>query len=668
MNAPLPNAPQTLRPGEEKGGAGGRDIPFLADNRHGPDLLGISDALQPLVELIAHRDSQTPMMIAIVGPSGAGKSFVLNRIVSGVEVLGAAAKSVDGPFASEIVTVRVDAASIAADPAASLAAATYAALSRDHGEGGYGALADEAAHAGGDPHLAAAKATERYDEARRRLDAERQTRDETEARRARLSDAVLFETPGSRVDAYVPASRGRIESRLRRFDLVTGEPGANFKELVRDVAGAGAGSRVSVLLRSIWAFRRQTRLLLYAVVCFLAALVVGELRAPVFADWLRGLGAPAASVADWLQAHGDWIDYAVAALAILGALALALNLWRAFLFAGSLDRAARLLNHDVRDRARDLDAASARLNRRIATLSAEAEAAARHAETAEQRAKLRGPVAVDRGSSPLFLDSTKAPQAAARAFFAVLDKGGEGAGELGAPPVAVAPAAPLAIPKRIVLAVDNLDALSPSQALHVIETTRSLLGQSFVALLAFDPSRLAPVLGADETLQGGRLDGLFQIVFNAGQAGAVGGERLVARLLGGGAGQAPRPIEARQSVLREPVGAAEGALLTALAPIAAATPRGAKRYINIYRLARVGASSRAALAVALAVAQGGDPEAQSALSSLLEENPDGVLPEPRGPAALVDALRAARASGVGSLRAADLVEAQAIARRYQLMA
>jgi KAP family P-loop domain len=666
LNAPLPNAPPSPRTLDEKGGSGARDVPFLADVRTGPDLLGISDAIQPIIEVIAHRDLQTPMMIAIVGPSGSGKSFVLNRIVAGVEVLAGAARAVEGPFASQIVTVSLDAAAIAADPAASLAAATHAALCRDNGDGGYGAFADEAAHSGGDPHLAASKATERYDEARRRLDAERQMRDDTEARRARLNEAVLFETAGSRVDVYVRSSRGRIESRLRRFDLVTGEPTANFKELVRDVAGAGAGSRVGLGLRSIWAYRRQTRLLLLAVVCFLVALAATQLRGPMVGDWLRGLGAPAPSIAAWLAAHGDWIDYLVAIFAVLGALALALNLWRAFVFAGSLDRAVRLLNHDVRERAREFDTVSTRLNRRIATLSAEAEAAGRQAEAAERRAKLRGPVA-ERGPTPSFLDATQAPQAAARAFFAVLDKGVDGLSEPGAPSVAVTPAAALVAPKRIVVAVDNLDALSPPEALHVIETARSLLGRAFVGLFAFDPQRLAPALGVNEGRLADRIDALFQIIFNAGQAGAVGGERLVARLLGGGAGQPPRPIEARQSVLREPVSAAEGALLTALAPLAAATPRGAKRYINIYRLARVGASSRAALAVALAVTHGGDREMQSSLERLVSENPDGALPEPLGPHALVDALRAARASGLGTLRSADLLEAQAIARRFQLV-
>ncbi len=85
------------------------------------------------------------------------------------------------------------------------------------------------------------------------------------------------------------------------------------------------------------------------------------------------------------------------------------------------------------------------------------------------------------------------------------------------------------------------------------------------------------------------------------------------------------------------------------------------------RIDLVGASSRAALAVALAVTHGGDREMESSLERLVSENPDGALPEPLGPQALIDALRAARASGLGTFRSADLREAQAIAKRFQLI-
>ena len=59
-------------------------------------------------------------------------------------------------------------------------------------------------------------------------------------------------------------------------------------------------------------------------------------------------------------------------------------------FSAMLFRGARLLNYDVRERQRDLDAASARLNRRVAALTAETETTAKHAEAAEKRANVRG--------------------------------------------------------------------------------------------------------------------------------------------------------------------------------------------------------------------------------------------------------------------------------------
>ena len=80
----------------------------------------------------------------------------------------------------------IDAGAISGDPASAIAAATFAALGRENGGVSYAALADEAAHASADPYQAANKALERHDDVRRRLDAERQARDDVEARRARL--------------------------------------------------------------------------------------------------------------------------------------------------------------------------------------------------------------------------------------------------------------------------------------------------------------------------------------------------------------------------------------------------------------------------------------------------------------------------------------------------
>ena len=106
---------------------------------------------------------------------------------------------------------------VAGDPGSAIAAAVFAALGRERSGVNYAALADEAAHAGVDPYQAANKALERHDEARRRLDAERQARDDVEARRARLIENMLYETAGSRIDAYARAKRGPIEARLAPF-------------------------------------------------------------------------------------------------------------------------------------------------------------------------------------------------------------------------------------------------------------------------------------------------------------------------------------------------------------------------------------------------------------------------------------------------------------------
>ncbi len=669
MNAPLPDPKPIQLAGDAIPPVVDRSAPFIADGRQGPDLLDTSNAIRPLVEVIAHSESQMPMMIAVVGPSGAGKSFTLGRIVAGVEALGAAARAVSGPFLNEIVAVSIDAAALGREPATAIASATYAALTRDAGEDGsnYAALADEAAHAGADPHAAASKAMERHDEARRRLETERQSREETDARRARLTEVVLFETPGSRIDAYARASRGRIEGRLRRFDLVSGDPVANFKDLVRDLAGAGGGSRAGVALRALWAYRSQARLLFVAVIFFLLAFGALQLRNPAVAAWLTGLGAAGGSVANWLTAHDGLIDEIAAALAILGALALALNLWRAFLFTGTLLRGVRLLNFDVRERGRDLDAGLARVNRRIEALTAEAETAARQAEAAEKRAKSRGAATPAPGPAPLFLEPAAAPQTAARAFLAALDKMIVGRPDTAPPPVSIIPAPPVPTPTRIVLALDNLDALPAAEALALIETVHSLLGRSFVAICAFDPALLRPAFDGATALRA-RLERLFQIALNVRGTGEIGGERLVARLIAGAGAPPQQPIEPRQSALSEPISSGEAAVLTAIAPLAASTPRAVKRFLNVYRLARIGVANRAALALALAAEQSEDGEARGALDRLLAEAGEGPLDDPAGPPALLAALRASRALHLGVITGADMRSATAVAKRYQLFA
>lgn len=657
---------------------------FVADRREGPDLLDIDDSLQPLAELCAHKETQTPLMIGIVGPAGSGKSFALERLTAAIDARATAARrSAGGPFVSGIVTAPIDAAGISGDPASAIAAAVFAALGRDNGGANYAALADEAAHASADPYQAANKALERHDGVRRRLDAERQSRDEVEARRARLSESLLYETAGSRVDAYARARRGPIEARLRRFDMISGDSAASYKGLVRDLAGVGLGARFGVVLNALWAYRSQRRLLLAAIVLFALAFGLTQLQAPAVTDWLQKIGAPFNLAADWVAGHSGLIGNVVAGLIVLGALALALNVWRALSFAAMLFRGVRLLNYDVRERQRDLDAASARLNRRIAALTAETEAAGKHAEAAEKRANARGQTLTARAPDPPFVESALAGPAAARAFLVALGRliGGqaEHAPAVASPalsarailgpqtsqPSVETPA--VATPERLFLAFDNLDALPPADALGLIETAHSLLGPSFVAALACDPAILAPAAGGAAPLRR-RLDKLFQLTFNARLAAASDGARLIARLTGAdGASRPPEAtIDGGQSLLSEPLSGAETTLLSALAPLAASTPRGVKRYLNAYRVARVAkTTSRPALALMLAVGQSGADEAAAGMDRLLA-GPDRVLADPEGPPALVAAVRAARAASGEAMTNAETIAARAVAQRYQL--
>ena len=74
---------------------------------------------------------------------------------------------------------------------------------------------------------------------------------------------------------------------------------------------------------------------------------------------------------DWVAAHGDWFHRAAQILFILGALAIALNLWRALGFPTFRYAAPGLLTEEARERRQDLEARAARLNQRVLALTAE---------------------------------------------------------------------------------------------------------------------------------------------------------------------------------------------------------------------------------------------------------------------------------------------------------
>ncbi len=613
---------------------------FLSDSADGADVLDVARIVQPLAQLCVTPQVQTPFLAAVAGPGGAGKTFALRRLAQAIEALGGSTGALP-----RVVVARVDAADGAEAPVA-IASAAYAALDREPGGADYSALLDESAHAGGDPLRAAKAASDRHDEIVRKLEAERSKRDEAEARGARLPDALLYETPGSRIDVFARSRRGAIDSRLRRFELAGSDAGVSYRDLVRDMASMGSGGRAGAALRSVWAYRGQRRLLFWAIVAFALGFIIKVLQRDTIVTAIRGLAPQLESVADWMSTHGDWFGRLAAALWILGALALALNLFRAVSFSGLILRGTQLLNHDLRDRRRDLETRTGRLSQRIAALSADADAAAKVAEAAARRA---GGKAQARAPGPDFLDANQGPAAAARAFLAAL---GERVG-LGAD-----------APDRLVFVIDNLDALRPEAAIGWIDAAHGVIGAGSAGILALDPARLVDPLGGPGEARR-RFDKWLQVVVNLPGRVGLDGERLIARLLSSDGQAGPAPVDAKiATTFVEPLSSSETALLTALAPLAAHSPRDAKRFLNAYRLARCSNAPRPVVALMQAVAFA-DDEVQTAMRTRLAGE-SGEIGEIEGPESLVNAVKAARAANNGAISVADGRIAADVARRYAL--
>ena len=631
---------------------GPSDPVLYADAPDAPDLLGAAAAVQPLAELCLAANAQTPFLVGLLGPRGAGKSFALRRLVGVIEGLATAAgKSSESPLLSRIVVAEVDAAGLSGDPASALASAAFVALERDGAGGSYAALADEAAYAATDPRRAAVSAAERHDEITARLEAERSARDEVEAKRARLPEALLSETPGSRIDAFIRTRRGAIDARLRRFGLGDGDSAANYRDLVRDLSSRGAASQAGLVLRSIWAFGGQLRLLTLALISFLLAFAFNWLRSSNADKAMQGLGDTVAPVTGFIGKHGDWLEWAVEALIAIGLLALFVNIWRAVSFSTLLYRGLRLLNIDVRDRRRELDASAARLDRRVAALSVEAEAAAKRAEALAKR--VGGGAAIARAPGPVFLKSLETPAKASREFFAELAR-----------LMSAADSRAIPAPRRLIFAIDNLEALAPADAARFIETASALLGPGCIGLVACDPRAIAPAAAGAPTPREWE-QSLFQVSFDASSILEADAARLAARMMSTSTllpslGE----IDASRSAVAEPLSSAEIAVLSAMAPLTGGSPRAVKRFHNAYRLARLAKAPQAAHCLgARGVAEPGPRACKAAARSGARRAAARLRTHP-GRRALIAATQAARAAHGEPIAAADARAAWTAARRY----
>src|SRR6201996_7782009 len=133
-----------------------------------------------------------------------------------------------------------------------------------------------------------------------------------------------------------------------------------------------------------------------------------------------------------------------------------------------------------------------------------------------------------RAPGPEFLESSHAPSGAAREFLAAL---GAKIGDLSA----AGPA-----PDRLIVVVDNLDALSPAEAVDWIDAAQGVIGPGAIGLLAFDSGRLAAAL--EHPIEARRRLGKWlQVAVNLPARKDADGALVVARLLSAGEQAAPAP-------------------------------------------------------------------------------------------------------------------------------
>jgi hypothetical protein len=574
---------------------------FVADLPAGEDARGLGSALRPLAELAVRRDTETPLAIGILGEAGTGKTFALTALLTQIAAL---ARDPADPrsFLQRMATATIDVTRLEGEAPVALAGAIYEFLAAT-----YPGLAVGAADAVQDPRLAAREAAERLDAARLRLDGERQSLTEIESRRARIIEAVLFETAGSRIDAYARANRTRIENRLESFGFA-GEPILYFKSLVRDLAETGGPlARLGAAVRTLWAYKGQARLLVASVALWLVGLGLGAVVASqaTWLAWLQNVNESLVPAATWIGAHIDWLSTAQRAAYAIAALALLLNVLRALRFLQPLFRGVTLLNFDVAAKKRDLDTLYAHQMRRVDALMAEVERIARQAAEADRRADTHrgGDLVVD--PSPFETDSARTR---AERFFASLGRllqNAERGEQIGTD--AKKPG-----PERIVIALDNLDAVPVDVATRVLEAAHRLLAQAgLVLVLALDPRRLFTL--HPEMAQ--RLEKWIQIPFRVSPEATPSEPRgLVAQIIG----RAGRKSEAQDSAIDWTLSDSEAAALMALAPIAGSAPRNVKRFVNIYRIVRTQApDSKAELALMLALDLGGSEEERAAVTAEL---------------------------------------------------
>lgn len=622
---------------------------FVSERAPRGDTLDRAPSLALLAELVAHKDAEGPLSIALLGGPGAGKSHALDHTIERARALSALAREAKtGPFGQRLFAIRIEAADLAAAPEPTLAARLQTRLSREYPA--LDAAARELAAAeSSDPHALARAAGEALDDARRALERERAAREQAENRRARLGEVVLFESSGAQFDAYARANRGRIETALRAFGFNAPDALTDYRGLVQTLSESGGPlNRALASARALWAYRGQKKRIFLGVAFFVIAWALNLMATE--RGWLKALEG----AGDALRPAATWLAANLSVFALGGKIALAFGLlafaslvWRAWRFAQPLSRGAALLEADVRARRADIDHAIAHHAQRVDALTREIEILAARASEAEKR--VGGPASLA-PRAIAFMGAAETGAQAARAYISALDR-----------MMAKAPDSEHA-PTRILVAVDSLDALAPDVALATLTAVASALARpAFALLTAFDPDHF-PAPSARRALAR-----LVQTPFALPSADGARWSGFVDRLAERGAPDAPVSLH-NASALDAPLQARERELLAALAVLAGPAPRNVARLVNLYRLARHEAPEGAApLAFMLALALGGDETERASVARALDagagEAP--LVPEHAGPR-VAEALAAGAAAQGAPIRIEAARHAAAIARRWSL--
>lgn len=645
---------------------------FASDQSPVADALGIAPKLRNLTELITHGATQTPLSIGIFGAAGSGKSFAVTQLLDNIDSLSAAAAKLSAtPFVKKIATARVDAA-VNSDPAIAIASAIYESLNASrNGQSSFADWAEAAVYRSGDPQQIVREESERVTNLRRRQDSENQTLEDIQGRRARLTENVLYDAAGTRIDGYARKNRGSIESRLTSFGFASPDPIATYKDLVRDYSeNGGIMRRIGMFFHSLWAFNGQMKLIVLAILFVGLGWLMGQFATqPVwlthFMTSLQERFSGFASLAAWIKNNAAQFTLIKNAAFIAGAGALLLNVVRAMRFLGPIKRGANLLNADIDTRRRDLDNLIQGQNQRVKDIGTEVEAQSKRLEEAQLRADAARSAPSTVSRSP-FSQNSDDTRSRAQNFLNAMTHGLANGKDAGAP-------------ERIVVALDNLDALPPRQAAAFVQQVKPILnGPGMACLVAIDPAHLKaglqsantdtqePKSSAGEAALDNSIARLVQIPFHVERKDDGGFGSLVKSLLGDSPATTQPAMDAAKSVLDDPMRPGETELLSALSDLAGTTPRQVKRYVNIYRLIRSETPVFAPLALSLAVQSGAQDQEKRDFENLLQGLGDeDALPVSQDAGSRISAaIKSASTAQVGPLTAGAIREAQAIAAPY----